>query len=405
MNLTKGSSLYDGFMQVASEACPYFKNWTYDMPLVLSGETNYRLHKIQNIMYRVIRYFVEHYNEYRHLMPVTDRIYEIVSLCRKKPYRIGTYRTDFIIDEKNDLKLIEITCRFALNGYFISGFFNMMTDNYLKDKPNIRKIDDYTPFFDYIIGYFGEFKHVCLLKGEDSKNETKFLIPIIENAGFKLHVIPKDCIIDNLHLLKDAAVISELDHNEICGLPNEAIEAIIESCSLNDLRTVFLVHDKRLFSVLGNKDLLQAVLTQDEIEQFINITVTTYTRQERPDLWEKAKMEKDKWIIKPCALGKGINVFAGCVTSEHEWQQVFSSDLIDNMILQPFITQRKFSGSIGDNRYNDYVVGTLLFFDDNYFGPGLFRASSYPVTNKVDDRKLAPLVTFDTTYFDNSIIL
>jgi hypothetical protein len=40
-------------------------------------------------------------------------------------------------------------------------------------------------------------------------------------------------------------------------------------------------------------------------------------------------------------------------------------------------------------RTNDYVTGTLLFFQGGYFGPGMFRASSHPVINVGDDRKIA----------------
>lgn len=405
MNLTKGNNLYNGFLKVAADACPYFSQWTYDSPLVISHKTNSQLCSIQKVMHKLIRYFVDHYDDYKHMMPVTDKVYRILSLCKEKPYRTGTYRTDFLIDENNHIKLIEITCRFALNGFFTSGFLNLLADRFLKDKPEIRKIDDYTPFYDYITGYFGEFKHVCLLKGTDNQNETKYLIPIFEKAGYPVHIIPADLVADNLHLLKDAAVIGELDHIELCNLPLKTIETLIESNLLNDLRTVFLIHDKRLFSILSNETFLKAVLTQAEIAEFTKTIVPTYSRLERPDLWSKAKAEKDNWIIKPRALGKGINVFAGCVTSEEQWRQVLSSDLIEDMILQPYITQRKIMGSVGNNQYNDFVVGTLLFFDDNFFGPGLFRASSYPITNKVDDRKIAPLVTTDIGYFNHEIIL
>ena len=104
-------------------------------------------------------------------------------------------------------------------------------------------------------------------------------------------------------------------------------------------------------------------------------------------------------------LGKSIDVFAGCVTEEDEWRKLFADDRREHMVLQAYIPQRRFHGTIGEQQYHDYAAGTLLFFEEQFFGPGLFRASSFPVTNKVDDRKVAPLVTADTGFFAQEIIL
>jgi hypothetical protein len=406
MNSGKENNLYHGFLEVAAEACPYFGNWTYNSPLVISPDTNLQMHKIQKIFYKAICHFGEHYDEYRHLMPVKERVYEILSLSKQKPYRPGTYRTDFIIDENNEIKLIEITCRFALNGFFTSGFFILLADQFLQGKfSDIKKVDEYSAFYDYFMRYFGEFDHVCILKGSDNRNETKYSISIFEKAGYKTYVIPAAVIADNLHLFENAAVIGELDHDELCNLPLKVVEAIIQSNQLNDLRTVFLIHDKRFFSVLGNDAFLQSCLNASEIELLKQVLVPTYTPLEQSDLWLDARQNKNNWILKHRALGKGVNVYAGCVTDEVEWQKIFESDIMADMILQPFIKQRRINGSVGDNTYYDYVVGTLLFFDDNFFGPGLFRTSSYPVTNKVDDRKIAPLVTADTGWFEPQMIL
>lgn len=363
------------------------------------------MHNIQKILYKSICHFVGNYDDYKHLMPVSEKIYDILSLCKQKPYRPGTYRTDFLIDENNQIKLIEITCRFALNGFFMSGFSNLLADQFLKDKPNIKKIDEYTAYYDYLMEYFGEFYHICFLKGGVHYNESKYAVPILEKAGYKVHVIAADTITENLHLLKNAAVIGELNYTQLYNLPMETIETIICSNLLNDLRTVFLIHDKRFFSVLGKDVFLRAALSPDESDELKKYLVPAYTWRERQDLWLNAKKEKDNWIIKPCAQGASTNVFAGCVTSDQEWQKLFSSDEMEDIVLQPYIKQRKIKGSVGKNHYEDYVVGTLLFFDNNFFGPGIFRASSYPITNKVDDRKIAPLVTADMEYFDDGIIL
>jgi hypothetical protein len=66
------------------------------------------------------------------------------------------------------------------------------------------------------------------------------------------------------------------------------------------------------------------------------------------------------------------------------------------MVLQPFVRQRRFTAPWGGRICQDYVVGTLLCFDDQFFGPGIARASSCPVTNQGDDRKVSVFITGET---------
>ena len=134
------------------------------------------------------------------------------------------------------------------------------------------------------------------------------------------------------------------------------------------------------------------MLTTEEIEFFNQFYIPTYCSSEARNEWLKAKGNKNEWIIKHRALGKSQKVYAGLVTSEAEWQSIFESDDFKDMTLQKWIPQKTIKGRIKQKEYEDFVTGTLLFFDDNYFGYGDFRTSSHPVTNKVDHRKAAGLI-------------
>lgn len=393
------SRLYSGFLRTAASANAYFKTWTYGEPFAVSSCTNQKFLNIQKLLYKCILYFAQNYDQYRHLMPVSDRVNEILSLCGDKEYRAGTYRADFIIEPDNSIRIIEMNCRFPLNGFFITGFFNLVADAYAEAN-GLLKIDDYTPFFDYLFSYFGNVDSICILKKDsETRNETRYIEEVFTDGGFPVSIIPTDKIAESLPLLKNAAVISELDHNDLFSLPQSIVDEIIHANSLNDLRTVFLIHDKRFFSVLSHDEFLADALPPGEVEEIKKYLVPTYTFGERPDLWLTARQSKAEWILKPCVFGKSKNVFAGKVTGEEEWQQLFQTGMVADMVLQPFIEQRMFDGVIGSQAYHDFVVGTLLFFNDQFFGPGIFRASSYPVTNILDDRKAAPFVTEDTSSF------
>ncbi len=402
-----GNPLQQAFLQVSPGASDYFRQWTYDIPLAIRPETHECLGRIQQLYLKCIRHIAENYlDHYRDLMPVPDRVAEILDLCRSRPYRPGTYRTDFVVGEDNRIRLIETTCRFAMNGYFTSGFFvHNLADRFLASRSDIRKMDAYTPFFDHYMDYFGSFDHVCLLKGADNRNDTKFVIPMFEQAGFPVHVIAAGEVPVRTHDFVGAAVLGELSHEEICNLPTETIEAIIASNSMNDLRTVFLIHDKRFFALLYNDAFVQAVLTTAEIAELRSCLVPTFTKRLNPEIWPQARNEKDRWIIKPYNMGKSIDVFAGPITPVGEWESLFDSGRADTMVLQEYIPQRKFRGTIAGALREDYVAGTLLFFEDGFYGAGLFRASSHPVTNQGDDRKIAPLVTPDYERFEFDNVL
>jgi hypothetical protein len=398
------NSLYAGFVEVAETAIPYFGQYTYRQPMVITLETNDEMHFLQKAMYRAIRHFVENFEEYRHLMPVSDEVSAILARCKDVPYRTGTYRTDFLIDENKRIRLIEITCRFALNGLLRAGFLHLMVDQMLQNKPQVRKIDQYSAFFDAFLAYLGEFSHVCFLK-DDSFNEGRYFKPVFQNVGYPVHVIELNDIANRLDLLDNAAVIGQLTHDELCSLSPRALEKIIHSNIINDLRTVFLIHDKRFFSVLGNDDFLTKALGTADAERFRPYIVPTWGWHERRDLWAQAQQNKKDWIIKPRALGMGIGVKAGLLTDEAEWQSLFSQPEAVELTLQPYIVQTLFHGQVGAEERHDYVTGTLLFFEDHFFGPGVFRASSHPVTNQGDTRRLAHIVTNDTQLFDKDMIL
>lgn len=399
----QAARIYSGFLRTAAHANEYFKPWTYNEPLAVCESTDLKLRSVQRLLHKAIRHFVLNYAQFRRLMPVSAEVESICALAAQKEYSVGTYRADFIIEPDNGIRLIEMNCRFPLNGFLITGFFNLVADAFAK-RTGLTKIDDYTPFFDYLVSYFGAFDDVCILKkGSEKRNETKFIQEVFIEAGFAVHTLACEEIPANLRLLGSAAVICELDHSDLLSLPADALEAIIHSKSLNDLRTVFLVHDKRFFSVLNHDEFLHSALSSAEAAELRAFLVPTYTASEQPDLWQSAREQKDGWILKPCVFGKSKNVFAGKVTEQGEWERLFVEGETAGMVLQPFIEQRLFHGSIGEQQYQDYIVGTLLYFNDQYFGPGIFRASSFPVTNIKDDRKLSPFVTAESFPFACSI--
>jgi hypothetical protein len=397
-------SKYDSFLNIAEKETPYLEQWYLDTPVVITTKRYTELKKVQQLLHKTIHHFAIHYDEYSHIFPLSGTLARIVDVCKPCPYSIGTYRPDFLIAADNGLKICEIGTRFPLNGFFMSGFAEYIGEKKFSHVFSSEIKKEFERFLNYLFEYWGTFSRLCVLKGRDKPCDIKYYIPYFEKLGIEVTLISPAEIENNLDKLTDAAVINEFNQMEIELFSTPALEKIAASNALNDLRSIYLIHDKRYLAVLSDKEFLNAALDKEESEFLQNYLIPTYTRSQTPEKWQEARIDKDKWMIKHQLLGKSEKVYAGCVTGQEEWRYLFESQEIEDMILQPYIKQKKIKSKIGDNPYDDFVVGTLLCFDNHFFGPGVFRASSFEITNRVDDRKMAPCIT-DYRFNTNNIFI
>lgn len=384
--------LYSQYLTLESNRKDYYHQYTYNEPILITLETFEKIQFIQKCMQKCIRHMALNYQKYESIMPFSDRAKEILEICNKFNFNPGTYRTDFIITKENEIKLIEITSRYALNGYFRSGFVNCYADKFadLNTIP-IKKL--YPNFFNDLEKYFGN-KNKIVIVLDDNINEGKYYKKIFLDAGYELIFIQLNEIKQNINLLKESICIIQLTHEELFSLPNEVINAMMEGCILNDFRTVIIPHDKRFFALLYNHSFRADALGEELANQFKIYLTPTYTPNLHQNLWDSLKNDlKNDWIIKPTVLGKGKGIVSSNSVSREIWKKTLLNCDVNNIIFQPFLNQRRFNGNVGDeNRNLDYVAGTLLFFQDEFYGPGLFRASNHAVTNQGDDRKIASAI-------------
>ncbi|MFY0593570.1 hypothetical protein [Roseivirga sp.] len=398
----KTPSLVDAIEALVTDKKAYYKQWVFDEPVVVGKSHNEELKKVQQIMHRLITHFVINYDRYEHLMPVSPEVKRILELSKPYKYQVGTYRTDFVYDQNDQVRLLEITCRFALNGVFLPAIMqSIANDLNQKQEHQVRLNDVYSSIFEYLEELIGSSERIIVLQGADRRNESKLFIPVFEKMGLSVVVLDLSEIDSKAALFFNSFIISELALDEILTLSQETIKSLLASNMINDLRTVFLIHDKRFFSVLYNEDFRRAVLNKDENDFFTPFLIPTYASQQHAPMWENCRNNKDRWVLKHATLGKSQSVYAGVVTSKDDWNNMFEQKMVDNMVIQEWITTDRVKGSIAGDEFYDYLTGTLMFFNKRYFGFGDFRTSSYPVTNKKDHRKACTFVLteeFDKTF-------
>ena len=188
-------------------------------------------------------------------------------------------------------------------------------------------------------------------------------------------------------------LVSALNQKDLLSYSPDTLKRMADAGMRNDFRTIFLLHDKRFFYLFFEPSFTNACLTPKEAAFLLAHTAPTYLYGRQMEVWADARAHKDGYILKHHCLGKSEKVFAGCLTTEEEWEGLFSSNEVGEMILQPFLRQRIFHGKWKGQQLDDYVSGTILTVDDRYFGTGLFRTSTRPVINQADAHKIAPLIT------------
>jgi hypothetical protein len=177
-------------------------------------------------------------------------------------------------------------------------------------------------------------------------------------------------------------------------MPLDLIEELAASQCHNSFLVALTAGGKRFFCALNDQQFLENALDTREIEKIKQFIVPTYSYGSEIAKWNDARNNKDSYILKHQSRGRSEEVYAGVLTSEARWQELMTAPAADEMVLQPFIEQKVFSGYVGDEIRNDYIAGTLLYFNDEFFGPGLYRTHVSPVTSGIGNfRKIAPLVS------------
>lgn len=384
-----------GFDAIKGPYIDYFRTYTYDRPLAVSKRTNDRLRELGLVLYKALDHLLGNYRDFLDLVPRDERELRILDICGRRPFRVGTFRTDFVIDRAGRIRMIEITSRQPLNGYFTSGFFREIALEQAGRLGILDREDPYPAFFDYLQDYMGGAERVCVIKGNEKLEEFKIYPALFEAAGLECRVVPVAELASDLSVLDGAWVVEELTFDEIRALPDAVIDRLARAPLHNDLLSLLHTHDKRIFGLLADEEFTGRVLDKRERAVLAEFLVPAWTRAARPEEWARAIDHKDSYIIKPVDKGKSVGVRAGVMTATDEWRKLLGSSAADRFILQPFIDQKRFQGRIGDEVREDFICGTLLYFNDRYFGPGLFRASSHPISNITDNRKAAQIVADD----------
>ena len=407
-----------------SDLADYYLRWYHSRPVAITGGRREELHRLHRVLMKCIDFFALNYRrlvpEY---MPLGDKEMQILDEQSRYPWRAGTFRPDYIVSSDGRLLLCEITSRFFAHGIFMSWFGETFISRFLAAAgectedagaasrpfpkgplplpvPRVARPASSAPspaagfqeMMDYMLAIAGDAREMYVFKSADRSGEIRLYTRFYQSHGIKVTLIEAPEVEARRAEWDRPGVflVSALNQVDILSYGMDTLKAMMQMGMYSDFRNIFLIHDKRFMSLWFNDEFTSQCLSPGETSFLRAHAIPTYVSLP-PDIRE----HKDRYILKPCRLGKSEGVKAGVLCTEEEWNAVLDSGLASEMICQPFISQRTVPTVWEGTEFNDYLCGMMLCVNDRLFDCSHFRCSSLPVTNIGDDRKAAVLFTDD----------
>lgn len=380
--------------QLYADKTDYYHRWYHARPMLITSERRDELRRMQALLYKCIVYMAEHYQEWApRYMPLDDKVMEILDRQSRYPFRAGAYRPDYLISDDGRLLLVEITCRFFGHGIWFNYPSVAKAEQFMAERPDASWENRYDELLTYMRDIVPEGWPIYVLKSSDRTSEIALYKKFYEYYGHEVTVYEAPEVEANIDKWShDAVVFSGLNQQDLLSFRMETLQAMIDVRMFNDFRTIFLAHDKRFLNLIFVDEFTHQCLTEEETAFLRQHTIPTYLYNTHTEIWQDALEHKDQYILKPYDLGKSVGLYAGVMTDEQTWKDTFGNP---DYILQPFVRQRTYPCVWEGKHYDEYVCSMMLCMDDRYFDSGMFRTSSAPVTNKVDDRKMCVIHSDD----------
>ena len=404
---SEGLSCQEVCFQLFADKTDYYHHWYHAKPMLITSERRDELRRVQSLLYKCIAYMAEHYREWvPKYMPLDDKTMEILDRQSRYPFRAGAYRPDYLISDEGKLQLVEITSRFFGHGIWGNYPSVVKAERCMAANPDIHWQNRYNELLTYMRDAVPAGSPIYVLKSSDPTSEIALYKKFYEYYGHEVTIYEASEVEENIDKWSHKAIVfSALNQHDILSFQKETLQAMIDVRMINDFRTIFLAHDKRFLHLIFVDEFTHQCLTDKETEFLREHTIPTYMYSSHSEIWKDAWAHKDKYILKPYDLGKSVGLYAGVMTDEETWKQNILASENGEFILQPFVKQRTYPCEWEGKHFDDYVCGMMLCMDDRYFDSGVFRTSSAPVTNKVDDRKMCVIHSDDEKLKQNCNVL
>ncbi|KAH8126000.1 hypothetical protein FP744_10006197 [Trichoderma asperellum] len=350
--------------------------------------------------------------------------------------RKGSWRPDFLVEDiqcadgtvYENFRITEINARFPFNAFMHAVFGHTA----LEDKGMARYglVPATTPMkvVDGLFTLFRRDRPLHLLKGEEpgvdfymfveavrcrtgsaprviGPSDLRLVMNEKRKTGYMLCALFKGptCNVappvdSSVFLTDDGELVEEifqvgleLHQRELVGLSLDMLRELCKLC-FNDLRTIFLVHDKRMLGIIKQElqnQVMRGVLNQQQaaiLDRGIADTYLPGSLEMRELIYhsEKHPDVRQNFLLKATRGGKGDGIVFGDEMTHEEWIAAMQRQVAPELgldkacVVQRRIIPRRYDmvlkASGGKVQYP--LIGTYLTVNGAYLGLGGWRSSN-----------------------------
>lgn len=354
-------------------------------PVLMSAQYVDRLRTLSPLLEAAFRAVVRHYFEDVRIRAIYDldpTLQHILQLARARPYAVGFYRPDFVYDLDGQPRICEIGARYTMNGWMIShqaaiGLAGSLARASLRAMP---RLDD---LFASLHAMHPSGCTVAMVHAREAGTELFYLREALRARGVEFvqaHPSELECEGDDI-LLRGQRIdrlILEMDRTELPLLRKTVLALMIKYHNyFNDVRTLILVHDKRVLAVLSDAAIMRDCMDGAAYAELQRYLIPTWAVTSASDV---AALRKSAvtLIAKPSSGGRGVGTWLRDHCDADTWATLVNSRRRD-YVFQEYLAQREFLDP--DSGAAMHLVGMQLCHDQHSYGPGIFRGSDELVIN------------------------
>ncbi|WP_428231405.1 hypothetical protein [Flavobacterium sp.] len=368
----------------------YFANSS----VILSSEYTGQMNRLCSVLNKACKAIVLHYfedNRIRKYYQLDNALEALLKKSNHATYNQGFYRPDFLYDTNDQAKICEIGARYPLNGWMISYYLQLINQHSNIEKDNISiGSETLKNLIDDLHTQFVPHEKVALIHDDEKGTEIFYLQE--ELAKLKIELIsakPQDLTVSNdaIHVkgVPVSQFILEMDREELKKISPEVIDMLIENNSyFNDIRTLILIHDKRVLAVMYDAEIMRDYLSEEDYNFLQEYLIPSFVISDPSECDVFTDCEQNL-ILKLNSGGRGIGAYVKSDCTPEDWATIIRENW-NKYLIQHFVDQKEFTDA--KNNCQIHLVGMLLCRDDKNYGSGLFRGSDESVVNVHQGRAL-----------------
>ena len=135
--------------------------------------------------------------------------------------------------------------------------------------------------------------------------------------------------------------ILEMDREELRKFEPEVLrQLVLQGTYFNDIRTLILVHDKRILAVLWDEDIMRDYLSAAEYDLLRPWLIPSFVIRNENEI-ETWLHGPQNLILKLNSGGRGIGAYVKNACTPDEWKSVLRNQW-KNYLIQHFVDQQEY---------------------------------------------------------------